>query len=96
MEQKTIPVDCGDALTIHNALQLHQRLSSALNQSTHISLVAGTIAKVDTAGLQLITSLGNEIEKARGTLEWQAPSEILKNAVSTIGLETHFAFRNIE
>ncbi len=85
-------VDCGDSLTISHATELHQKILAALEDSSEIKLNATAIEKVDTAGLQVIVALSNELKKMDGTMLWDKPSEALVQAAATLGLTSHMAF----
>ena len=86
MSSDTSIIDCGDALTVANAADMHQKLQAALNNSSTINLKADEVEKVDTAGLQLFVALSKEIERVSGEVIWQQPSDSLKQAAVTLGL----------
>lgn len=86
MAGKKTSVDCGEAMTIAQSAELHQKLKAALEDSSSIELKADAVEKVDTAGLQLIIALEHEIEKVSGKLSWKDPSDTLKQAATTLGL----------
>lgn len=87
-------MDCGENLTIAHAMQLHQKLRKALDKSSNIELVANAVTKVDTAGLQLLVSLANEIDKIHGSINWKEPSSELLEAAEILGVSPHLAFDN--
>ena len=91
MASQAAVVQCGQALTIANAADLHTKLKEAVESSSDIELVADGVDKVDTAGLQLMVALSREIEKVNGTLVWKNPSEVLVQAVNTLGLRPYLA-----
>jgi len=86
MSSGSSTIDCGSALTVANAADMHQKLQAALNESSTISLKADDVDKVDTAGLQLFVALSKEAEKVGGQIVWQQPSQALKDAAKTLGL----------
>ena len=86
MATEQASIECGEALTIAHAANLHGQLTKALETSSTVELVAESIEKVDTAGLQLIVALSQELEKADGKIIWKKPSDVLVQAVSTLGL----------
>ncbi len=92
MTAKATVVDCGDALTISHATELHQKILAALEDSSEIKLTADAVEKVDTAGLQVIVALSSELKKVDGSLSWDKPSEALVQAANTLGLTSHMAF----
>ena len=91
MASQAAVVQCVQALTIANAADLHTKLKEAVESSSDIELVADGVDKVDTAGLQLMVALSREIEKVNGTLVWKNPSEVLVQAVNTLGLRPYLA-----
>ena len=91
MAGKEASVKCGEALTIANAADLHAQLSKALEESSVIELVADSVEKVDTAGLQLLVALSRELEKVDGKMVWKEPSDVLLQAATTLGLTPYLA-----
>lgn len=84
-------VDCGEALTIAKSAELHEKLNEALAESSSIELLASSVEKVDTAGLQLIASLSRELERVNGSITWKNPSDVLVQAAKTLGLTSYIA-----
>jgi len=89
MTTKKATVKCGDALTISNVADLHGKLTLALEKSSTIELDMHKVEKVDTAGLQLLISLQNELEKSNGNLLCKSPSEAFVEAVTVTGMTSH-------
>ena len=85
MADKT-SLSCGEALDISHATALHGRMQKALQKSSVVELKAHTVQKADTAGLQLVLSLKNEIETTGGQLIWKKPSNELIDAAKLLGL----------
>ena len=77
---------CGDALDIVHAIALHGRLLKSLAKSSTIELKASKVEKADTAGLQLMISLSEEIKKTGGNLIWKNPSPALIKAAKLLGV----------
>jgi len=82
----SVMIDCGTALTVANAAELHQKLQAALNDSSTLNLKADEVEKVDTAGLQLFVALNKEVTKLSGQVVWHQPSQALAQAAKTLGL----------
>ncbi len=78
---------CGEALDIAQAGGLYSRLQKSLQKSSTIELKAEGVQKVDTAGLQLMLSLSNEVKKCGGELIWKSPSPVLLGAAKLLGLD---------
>lgn len=88
MEKVTAVIDCGDSLTIRHVMALHKKIMSALDDSVIIELLAGSITSVDSAGLQLISALQNELNRIDGRLIWSEPSKILIDSSDTLGMHS--------
>jgi anti-anti-sigma factor len=78
---------CGEALDIVHAIALHNRLQKSLSKSSTIELKADKVEKADTAGLQLMLSLSQEVQKTSGELIWKNPSPALIKAAHLLGLD---------
>ena len=83
---------CGKELHVNHVLNLHRRLQKSLQKSRFIELKANLVEKVDSAGLQLLVALAQEIERSGGKLVCQKPSEILIDAISISGLSASLGF----
>jgi len=94
MGKENVMIDCGTALTVANAAALHQKLQTALNQSSTITLKADDVEKVDTAGLQLCVALNKEVAKLSGQILWHQPSQALAQAAKTLGLTQHIGLHS--
>lgn len=90
MVDKTLTLNCGEALTIATASDFHQKVSQALNESSSIELLADSVSKIDTAGMQLVVSLKRELERIGGSLTWNKPSDVVTQSIVTLGLKSHF------
>ncbi|MBX2809454.1 MAG: STAS domain-containing protein [Cellvibrionaceae bacterium] len=102
MSAEPISIHCGETLNIASAADLQQQFNSALEKSSTIEIIADAVAKVDTAGLQLMVALNRELERSNGSLLWKTPSEVLLQAaaslglINPVGLSEHFSKRNGE
>jgi len=94
MDSKKATVKCGNALTIANVADLHSKITSVLEISSIIELDAQEVEKVDTAGLQLLVALSQELEKSDGHLLWKAPSDTLNEAIKITGMTPYLAINN--
>ncbi len=79
-------VQLGDSLTIEQVGALHADLSGRLGE-THLVLDAGSLTRVDTAGLQLLTSFIRTAEGRGARVEWRAPQPALRESARRLGLE---------
>jgi len=76
----------GDSLTIEQVGALHADLSGRLDEK-HLVLDAGSLTRVDTAGLQLLTAFLRAAEDRGARVEWRAPQPALRECARRIGLE---------
>jgi len=76
----------GDSLTIEQVAALHADLSSRLGEK-NLVLEAGSLTRVDTAGLQLLTAFIRAAEGRGARVEWRAPQPALRESARRIGLE---------
>lgn len=86
MVTKSAQFDCGETLNIASAGDILQRLTSVMNESSAIELVADKVTKVDTAGFQVIIAAQKELERIGGNLQWKEPSEATLQGAKTLGL----------
>ena len=77
---------CGEALDVVNVTRLHEQLQKELHQSNTLELDAANVAKADTAGLQLLIALSEQIKNTGGKLVWYAASEKLIECAQKLGL----------
>lgn len=92
MAATTTSIECGEALTISNVAGLHSKLSKALETSSLIEIDVQSVEKVDTAGLQLLVALQQELSKSSGQLKWNKPSEVFTQAVAISGVASYLGF----
>lgn len=76
----------GDSLTIEQVGALYADLTGRLNEK-HLVLDAGSLTRVDTAGLQLLTAFVRAVEGRGARVEWRAPQPALRECARRIGLE---------
>lgn len=82
----TTKIDCGDSVDITMAKQWKEKLLKALELEKPIVLQAKKLARIDTAGLQLM-SVFIQNAKAEGlAVEWKDASPALINAAKLTGL----------
>lgn len=89
MEKVKTVINCGDSLTINHVTALHTQIISALDNNAVIELVADSITSVDSAGLQMISALKNELNRIGGKLIWNGPSKILLESSGILGMDSY-------
>jgi len=77
---------CGESLDITAVHALQKRLDGALKKSSTIELKADAVHKADTAGLQLMLSLAQEVERQGGRIIWKKPTNALISYAQQLGL----------
>jgi anti-anti-sigma regulatory factor len=82
----THSIALGDTLTIEQVGALHADLTGRLAER-HVVLDAGSLTRVDTAGLQLLTAFIRTAEARGARIEWRAPQAALRECARRIGLE---------
>lgn len=76
----------GDSLTIEQVGALYADLTGRLGEM-HLVLDAGSLTRIDTAGLQLLTAFVRAAEGRGARVEWRAPQPALRECARRIGLE---------
>ena len=76
----------GDSLTIEQSAAMHAELGRHLG-AKNVVLDAGSLTRVDTAGLQLLTAFIRAAEGRGARVEWRAPQAALRESARRIGLE---------
>ncbi len=56
------------------------------NTSSCVTIDASMVQRVDTAGIQLLLALIQEIQRRNGSLQWREPAESLLQTAATLGL----------
>ena len=76
----------GDILTIEQSAAMHAELGRHLG-AKNVVLDAGSLTRVDTAGLQLLTAFIRAAEGRGARVEWRAPQAALRESARRLGLE---------
>lgn len=79
-------IDLGSDLTIRTVAQIKSAIDYKLQQGTDIQLSAQSLQKIDTAGLQLIYSLVQTLEKSSSQIHWSGTSDLINDAAQQLGL----------
>ncbi|HLI17658.1 MAG TPA: STAS domain-containing protein [Rhodanobacteraceae bacterium] len=80
-------VQLGEALVIGVAAELHAQLGEALIRPEPVVLDAAAVARVDTAGLQLLQAFVQARDEGAGAWRWANVGEILHAAAGQLGLQ---------
>lgn len=84
---KSITVELPENLTISGVEKLHQELEVIAQQDKSVVIDASRVAKVDTAGVQLVCALVMDLAKHNLAYSWGEVSEVFRNASRILGLE---------
>ena len=88
MSSITLPT----ALTIQSVSADHKDLIERISSiEAPVQLDAGSIEEIDTAGMQLLLALVNELNAQSLKTEWQSPSEVLIQTAATLGMSEALA-----
>ena len=81
-------------LTVAQAHALHDEFESVLDKDNTEELIihAESVARADTAGLQLMVAVAQVAKERQIGLTWDKPSEKLVEVASTLGLNDALGF----
>ncbi len=86
MKSLKLPAD----LRIQSATALRDRLLAALDGTGPLRLQGGGVARLDTAGLQLLVAAAQEAARRGRELRLAAPSAPLAEGIERLGLHDFF------
>lgn len=76
-------------LTVANVHGLHEELEALVDQHDHdhIVLLADSVMRADTAGIQLLLAFVRSAKERQIALDWNNPSDKLIAAATVLGLD---------
>jgi len=74
-------------LVIDEAMQLHKKLGSCINQKNDVIIDASGVNMIDTAMLQLLTVFVTKLKNVGLKVIWKNPSEELINRATLLDLQ---------
>jgi ABC-type transporter Mla MlaB component len=80
-------IDIPDDLTISRLAAFKTDAVALIENSNDITFIDKSLNKIDTAGVQLLLSLINEIITQKKSLSWEMSSSVLKESIKQLGLE---------
>lgn len=89
-------IDLGAELTIRSVASCKSRLDQSFQNGFDIKLQAGSLQKIDSAGIQLIYSLNKTLEKTSQSIQWMGSSPIINQAARLAGLPDLIEMGNVE
>lgn len=81
-----ISISCGERLSIEHVERLYSEMEQALTSEADVELDASQVHYCDTAGLQLVVSLRQTLQKTGHDIHWQGSSENLLETAGYLGL----------
>lgn len=76
----------GESLTIKNVADFKKQVTEALAQNSEISLESTGLQKIDTAGLQLLYSLQQNLAVSQRSINWIDLNPVINSAARLTGL----------
>lgn len=87
---KNAALDLGDALTIAEVGETHERLRETLDLGA-LRLEAGELEQLDAAGVQLLCAAVIEARRQQMEVEWAGVSPRLREAAERLGVQETLA-----
>ena len=79
-------------LTIQSVAADHARLSELLESvESPVTIDASSIEEIDTAGMQLVLSLVNQLHSQSFDTQWQSPTDVLLQTADVLGMSEALA-----
>lgn len=76
-------------ITMGNVTEIYGTLAETLDSdSLEIEIDAGEVARIDTAGLQLIHTFSSTLRERGVTVRWSEPSSTFATAAKEVGWES--------
>jgi len=79
-------VELPEKLTIVTVEALHEQLEPLLNENNDVVLNAESVARVDTAGLQVLLSFCQTLQKQHVSFSWTSIPDVLRDGALQLGL----------
>ena len=79
-----LPVKLDISVVAHYYQELLSLIDNNSQQQVHID--AGELVHIDSAGIQLLLALVQELSKQNKTLSWQSSSDVLTQTAAQLGL----------
>ena len=83
---EAVAVELPERMDIASAESMHMELEQVLQQGNSVELRGAAVQKVDTAGVQLLTSFFAEAENQHLKVSWQETSEAIVETFSFLNL----------
>lgn len=88
MSSITLP----STLTIQSVSTDHKALCERISTiEAPVTIEAAAVEEIDTAGMQLLLALVNELNSQSIKTQWQSPSDVLIQTAATLGMSEALA-----
>jgi anti-anti-sigma regulatory factor len=81
-----VSVELPEKLTIVSVDALHEQFEPLLQNSAELILSAESVARVDTAGLQIMASVCQSLRKQNISFSWSGVPEVLRESAAQLGM----------
>jgi anti-anti-sigma regulatory factor len=85
--------ELGVELTIRNAADQKAGLAGLLRSTGPVTVGAGALERVDTAGLQLLAAVVMAAKSAGREFRWESPAPVLRDSAAALGLAEVLGFK---
>ncbi len=83
-------ISLGSVLTLKTVAEFKRCFDESLTNNDDVTLDSTELQKIDTAGLQLLFSLQQSLDKTGQSLSWVSMNPIIESAANLIGLPDYF------
>jgi anti-anti-sigma regulatory factor len=80
------PLALASFCTLREAVAMKGQLLERLDQAGDVEIDAGSVEKIDTAGLQLLVAFSRQLRESHRALAWKAVAPEMTRAAAQIGL----------
>lgn len=92
-EQSSLSIALESVVTISEAESLHKKLQGYLDLGGDLSIDAGQVHMIDTAGLQLLLAFVVELKNQNRSVKWLNVSPAFKETAELLGLTAPLGMR---
>lgn len=92
---ETVSIQCGERLSIERVEALHEEMEEAIRAGKDIHLQAEKVEFCDTAGMQLLVSLKQQMDSSGHRMIWDQVSPCLFQISGLLGLDEHLALPEV-
>lgn len=86
---KAVELDLPENMTIASVSALHEDLEAMVekNDSDAVLIKSASVARADTAGVQLLLAFVNTAKEHQLAVTWDSPSDCLRDAAVQLGVD---------